>query len=193
MHHRRRAGNFFEVSPKLMIYSILIYRDNEMIHHETIIKPTHDSNLISLSPKANEKNIHSEKLVIGMLSAVCGIVSMLSPGDASNRFESYTTPEYRLDYYETQTGYRFVVLSDPDTAVSPVEVRGEFEKLYNLLFIPLVIRNPFFHPRSLTGNLRDAHCHAFVDELRNHFQSFSRGISDSPYVSSPQVVQTTSA
>jgi hypothetical protein len=178
-----------------MIYSIIIYRDNDMIHTEWINRSSEDmSSLPSFSPKSSVKSSHSEKLVVGMLSAICGIVSMLSPDDIGNKFECFITPGYRLDYYETQTRYRFVVISEPDPTISISEVRGEFEKLYNLLFIPLVLRNPLFHPRALTGDLRESHCHAFVDELRTHFQSFSRGFSSSQitYAGSPQVPQITS-
>ena len=148
-----------------MIYSIVIFRDNQVIHQETLRKQNEQS---SQSAK------NSEKLLLGMISAVRGIVSILSGENSGNKFECLCTPEFRLDYFETLTGYSFAVLSEAGISVNPGELRLEFEKLYNLLFIPLVIRNPLFHPRKLSGDLRDSCCFAFVEELRNHFKSFTR-------------------
>ena len=129
----------------------------------------------------------SLRLVVGMLSAISGMVTMLSPGDSGNRFEGYSTPEYRLDFYETVTGYKFVVLSEPNPNVKSSEVRADFERLYSLLFVPLVIRNPLFNPRKLTGNLRDSFCHVFLDELRNHFHSLLNTQTDPvPNIPAPQ-------
>jgi hypothetical protein len=160
-----------------MIYSIVIFRDNQIIHHERLAGVSAGSD--------------AERLLLGMLSAVRGIVAMLSSDDSGNRFESLATPEYRLDYYETPTGYSFCVLSSPDASANPAEIRSEFEKLYNLLFIPLVIRNPLFHPRRISGDLRDSCCLAFVAELRNHFKAFSRApISNvhAPVSTAPQLL-----
>ena len=165
-----------------MIYSVVIFRDNQIIHHERFGRDMKQS---------LEAFQHSEKLLLGMISAVRGIVGMLSADNPTNKFESLTTPEFRLDYYETLTGYSFVVLSQAGIPVNSSEIRSEFEKLYNLLFIPLVIRNPLFNPRNLSGDLRDSSCFAFLGELKNHFQSFSRSVPSKvtvPIMSSPQLL-----
>ena len=158
-----------------MIYSVLIYRENKIVHFEELYKAGTDSpNLVSLSPKADSESVHNNHLMMGMLSAITGIVSMLSAGDPGNRFETLITPEYRLDYYETLTGYKFVVLSNAGNRASISAVRSEFERLYSLLFVPLVIRNPLFDPKHLTGNLNDSNCHVFIAELKHHFQCFDQ-------------------
>lgn len=159
-----------------------------MIHYENWSYPRpHTDSLISISPKATGDMNESLRLVVGMLSAISGMVSMLSPGDTGNRFEAYVTPEYRLDYFDTVTGYKFVVLSEPNSNVNKSEVRADFERLYSLLFVPLVIRNPLFDPKKVTGNLRDSHCHVFLDELRSHFHSLLNSQTEAvPSVSAPQ-------
>ena len=158
-----------------MIYSILIYRDNKVIHFEEMIPvPSNSANLMAFSPKSNLPSGDSHHLLMGMVSAACGIASMLAPGEESNKFESLFTPEYRLDFFETVSGYKFLVLSAPTTTATREDVIGEFERLYNLLFVPLVIRNPLFNPSKLSGNLLDSSCHVFVQELRKHFQCFDR-------------------
>lgn len=149
---------------------------------------------MSFSPKDSTNTSNDHHLLIGMLSAVSGISAMLSPGNITNKVESLSTPEYRLDYFETITGYKFVVISEPNPSVPRADIRAEFERLYSLLFVPLVIRNPLFDPTKVSGNLRDSHCHVFVDELRNQFQSLTRKPApETPYYpQAPQVMRPTS-
>ena len=53
-------------------------------------------------------------------------------------FTSFKTPSYKLHYYETQTGYRFILLSDP----SSDSLRFVLRQLYSGPFIEHVVRNP---------------------------------------------------
>jgi hypothetical protein len=53
-------------------------------------------------------------------------------------FTSFKTPSYKLHYYETQTGYRFILLSDP----SSDSLRFVLRQLYTGPFIEHVVRNP---------------------------------------------------
>lgn len=176
-----------------MIYSVIIYRDTKLVHHETFTKTrADDSNLLSFSPKSSSDLDHTYHLIMGMLSAVGGIVGLISKSGQESRFETLLTAEYRLDYYDTISGYKFVVLSDPLTELDEAAVRADFERLYSLLFVPLVIRNPLFDPARLSGNLNDSSCLVFVSELRNHFQSFNPPATLAPpsiLVQSPSSVQ----
>ena len=158
-----------------MIYSILIYRGKKVIHYEELV-PTGEirSALIAFSPRAGDSKDQRLRLVMGMISAITGMFSMLSGADFSNRFESFSTPEYRLDYSETISGYKFVVVSSPNPSANRAEVRADFDRLYQLLFVPLVIRNPLFNPRDYSGDLRDSNCQVFLSELRNHFRSLTK-------------------
>ena len=150
------------------------------------------------STKSSNGIRETNRFLMGMLSAVSGIVSMLSPGDESNKFETLSTSEYRLDFFESLTGYKFVVLSEPNDSISRFDVRAEFEKLYNLLFVPLVIRNPMFDPNALVGSLLEAKCDVFIEELRRHFQVFNRRLvlgstspASTPNPPPPKVLTTT--
>ena len=146
-----------------------------MVHFEEFAQ-AHDTStsLISFSPKSGQNKDERLRLVIGMLSAVGGMIGMLSGPESSNQFETYTTSEYRLDYFETVSGYKFVVMSSPNPYVTRTEVRADFDRLYQLLFVPLVIRNPLFDPKRISGDLRDSHCHVFLSELRTHFRSLTK-------------------
>ena len=139
----------------------------ELFQKHDSSSPTND--LMAFSPKSIQDSTHTDKLLVGMLSGITGMVSMLSGGETA-KFESLSTPEYRLDFYETRTGYCFVILSHP-SSFDVRTVQRELEKLYTLLFVPLVIRNPLFDPKNLTGDLRDCQCDVFVGELRSQFES----------------------
>jgi hypothetical protein len=141
-----------------MIYSISIFKGRYLIHQELF------------GDSQNADCTDSNKLLAGMTSAICGILSLLSSDGSQSKFEGFTTPEYRLDYFEASSGYTFIVVSDKNSTASRHDVRVEFERLYKLLFVPLVIRNPLFNPDSITGNLRDSQCSVFIGELRQHFR-----------------------
>lgn len=53
-------------------------------------------------------------------------------------FTSYRTPSYKLHLFETMTGYRFVLLSDPSTD----SLRFVLRQLYTGPFVEYVVRNP---------------------------------------------------
>lgn len=77
------------------------------------------------------------------------IGSLQSPLMLMNRdeaFTSYRTPQYRLHLYETLTGYRFVLLSDP--AVD--SLRFVLKQIYTGPFVDYVVRNPLVTPDSRT-------------------------------------------
>ncbi len=113
-------------------FSLLIYRGNKILHSESF-----NRNRPEFSG--------GDKLTVGMLSAITSVISILSEADAGNRFESLSTPEFRLDMYQTLTGYTFVLLSGPQSE-SKIEL---LERIYSTLFVPLVVRNPLFDGNSI--------------------------------------------
>jgi hypothetical protein len=76
-------------------------------------------------------------------------------------FTSFKTPSYKLHYFETLTGYRFILLSDP----SSDSLRFVLRQLYTGPFVEHVVRNPLIQMDDRT-----------------------RGV-DSDLVSPPQLVQ----
>jgi len=64
-------------------------------------------------------------------------------------FSSYRTPHYKLHLYETLTGYRFVLLSDP-TADS---LRFVLRQLYTGPFVDFVVRDPLVEMDSRTEGI----------------------------------------
>lgn len=64
-------------------------------------------------------------------------------------FTSYRTPHYKLHLYETLTGYRFVLLSDP----SSDSLRFVLRQLYTGPFVEYVVRNPLIEMDSRTTGI----------------------------------------
>ena len=71
------------------------------------------------------------------------------PDDRDEAFTSYRTPHYKLHLYETLTGYRFVLLSDP----SSDSLRFVLRQLYTGPFLDFVVRNPLIEMDSRTTGI----------------------------------------
>ncbi|CAO3639556.1 unnamed protein product [Cunninghamella echinulata] len=86
------------------------------------------------------------KLVYGVILSLRNFVRKLSTigGDHSNNnnnsqdgFISYRTSTYRLHYYETPTGLKFVLNTDPNTE----GMRSVLKQIYVQLYVDFVVKN----------------------------------------------------
>lgn len=68
---------------------------------------------------------------------LCDVADDLPCSD-DEPFTSYTTPQYKLHLFETPTGYKFVLLSDPTSD----SLRFILRQLYMGPFLEYVVRNP---------------------------------------------------
>jgi len=57
----------------------------------------------------------------------------------NDSFNSYSTSTYKLHYFETATGLKFVVTTDPKTP----SLQQYLSKLYSDVYVEYVIKNPF--------------------------------------------------
>lgn len=69
--------------------------------------------------------------------------------NSDEAFTSYRTAQYKLHLYETLTGYRFVLLSDP----SADSLRFVLRQLYTGPFVDYVVRNPLIEMDSRTHGI----------------------------------------
>ncbi|TFY58519.1 hypothetical protein EVJ58_g6372 [Rhodofomes roseus] len=76
------------------------------------------------------------KLVYGVVLSLRNLVRKLSGRD--EQFVNYTTSTYKLHLYETLSGYKFVILSDPKAD----SLRFVLRQIYAGPFIEYVVRNP---------------------------------------------------
>ena len=124
------------------IFQLILAKAGKLVHLETLGKP--DSSDISL--------------LLGLVSTMKALAQSLGPSP-SKHFQSLTTGEYKLHYFETPSQYQFMIFSSPETK----DLQEELRLINAQLFIPLVLNNPLFDfERSICSET----CPAFVNRLR---------------------------
>ncbi|KAI8991288.1 Longin-like domain-containing protein [Mycotypha africana] len=127
----------------------------------TTASMTHTTNTITKSLNADANTLHSHqgtttnymtqqsgvaagsvisleeeaKLVYGVILSLRNFVRKLS--GTQDGFISYRTSAYRLHYYETPTGLKFVLNSDPATE----NLRYVLKQIYIQLYVEFVVKN----------------------------------------------------
>ncbi|KAF8653588.1 hypothetical protein AX16_003866 [Volvariella volvacea WC 439] len=99
------------------------------------------------------------KLVYGVILSLRNLIKKLSGKD--EQFVNYRTSTYKLHLFETQSGYKFVMLSDP-TADS---LRFVLRQVYVGPFLEYVVRNPLVTMDSKTRGIDNEYFRASVDRL----------------------------
>ncbi|ORZ18282.1 Sybindin-like protein [Lobosporangium transversale] len=77
------------------------------------------------------------KLVYGVVYSLRNLVKKLGKGQQDG-FIAYRTSHYKLHYYETLTGLKFVLNSDPGVE----SLQQALRQIYTQLYVELVIKNP---------------------------------------------------
>ncbi|KAG9302159.1 hypothetical protein G9A89_020593 [Geosiphon pyriformis] len=121
------------VSPNTSAVASTSQAHNVASHHSTTSQLTNtsmfsDTRLINLDEEA--------KLVYGVVFSLRNFVRKLS--GSQDGFLSYRTSLYKLHYYETPTGLKFVINTDP--AVD--SLRQTLRQIYTSFYVEYVIKNP---------------------------------------------------
>lgn len=82
------------------------------------------------------------KLMYGMIFSIKSLLTRLSTTSAKEGFVSYTTTQYKLHFYETPTGLKFVLNTDTNVG----NIQDTLWDIYSKLFVEYVIRNPLCKP-----------------------------------------------
>ncbi|GMK59059.1 hypothetical protein CspeluHIS016_0700740 [Cutaneotrichosporon spelunceum] len=102
------------------------------------------------------------KLVYGVVLSLRNMVKKLSGKD--EQFTSFKTAQYRLHLYETLTGFKFVLLSDP----SADSLRFVLRQIHTGPFMDYVVRNPLVEMDSRVQGIDNDQFRAAVDRhMRN--------------------------
>ncbi|KAJ1646183.1 Trafficking protein particle complex subunit BET5 [Dispira simplex] len=107
------------------------------------------------------------KLVYGVVFSLKNMVTKLSHSKDSDGFVSYRTNSYKLHYYGTASGVRFVLLTDPTVP----SLRDVLRQIYLHIYLEYVIKNPLFpydpqQSRPISN-----------DYFRNMLNSYIKGLS----------------
>ncbi|KAF9227390.1 snare-like protein [Gyrodon lividus] len=121
-------------------------------------------------PKSNTLTFDEEaKLVYGVILSLRNMIKKLSGRSSPHRhspsreeqFTSYRTSAYKLHLYETISGYKFVMLSDPSTD----GLRFILRQIYNGPFVDYVVRNPLVPMDSREQGIDNDYFRASVDRV----------------------------
>ncbi|KAH9961600.1 Sybindin-like protein [Russula dissimulans] len=99
------------------------------------------------------------KLVYGVVLSLRNMVKRLSGRDES--FVGYRTSTYKLHLFETASGYRFIMLSDPNAD----SLRFVMRSIYTGPFLDYVVRNPLVPMDSNERGVDNEYFRASVDRL----------------------------
>ncbi|KAI6134480.1 snare-like protein [Pisolithus thermaeus] len=114
----------------------------------------------SAGPGSNTLTFDEEaKLVYGVILSLRNMIKKLSRRD--EQFTSYRTSAYKLHLYETLSGYKFVMLSDPSTD----GLRFVLRQIYSGPFVDYVARNPLVPMDSREQGIDNEYFRASVDRM----------------------------
>mmetsp|Transcript_50045 Transcript_50045/g.156628 ORF Transcript_50045/g.156628 Transcript_50045/m.156628 type:complete len:187 (-) Transcript_50045:477-1037(-) len=106
------------------------------------------------------KNLPEEqKLIFGLLFSLKATVCAMRPGGdgklVPDALQSYNTSTYKLHYYETPTGLRFILITDPPVP----SLRECLRQIYSHIYVEYVTK------KSTAGTWRSYQLHDFLAEL----------------------------
>ncbi|KAI0699559.1 TRAPP complex subunit bet5 [Cytidiella melzeri] len=99
------------------------------------------------------------KLVYGVVLSLRNMIKKISGRD--EQFTNYRTSTYKLHLYETASGYKFIMLSDP----SADSLRFVLRQIYSGPFLEYVVRNPLTSMDSKEHGIDNEYFRTSVDRM----------------------------
>jgi len=117
---------------------------------------------LSLSAASNSTGLpfdEEAKLVYGVVISLRNMIKKISGRD--EQFVNYRTSGYKLHLFETLSGYKFIILSDPKTD----SLRFVLRQIYVGPFLEYVVRNPLITMDSRQQGIDNEYFKSSVDKL----------------------------
>jgi hypothetical protein len=64
----------------------------------------------------------------------------MSPNGKPGIISSFTTSTYKMHFFQTATGYMFVLMTSPGVG----NLTAKFQKFFREVFLPTVVMNPLY-------------------------------------------------
>lgn len=106
----------------------------------------------------------------GLVFEMKRFIIKTSPTGKTPEYFAYTTNVYKMHCFETASGKRFILVTDPSVG----DLKEELRKIYSTIFVEYVIKNPLFKIRnSETSAFEESlkECELFTSELHKYLQS----------------------
>ncbi|KAI0047778.1 snare-like protein [Auriscalpium vulgare] len=107
------------------------------------------------------------KLVYGVILSLRNMIKRLSGRD--EQFVNYRTSTYKMHLYETVTGYKLIMLSDPNAD----SLRFVLRSIHTGPFLEYVVRNPLVSMDSKERGIDNEYFRASVDRLVRGLSNFN--------------------
>ena len=78
----------------------------------------------------------------GMIFSIKSLISRLSVTSAKEGLVGYAASNYKLHYFETPTGFKFVM----NTGTNVDNIQDNLRHIYARIFVEYVVRNPLVRP-----------------------------------------------
>jgi len=78
------------------------------------------------------------KLMYGMVYSIKSFVARMSPADSKDGFLNYRTSRYKLHFYETPTGLKFILNTD----LSVGNTKDVLFNIFSKIYVEYVVKNP---------------------------------------------------
>lgn len=103
-----------------------------------------------------------QKLMFGFLFSLKQLVGKMSPKRGGG-FYACSTSAYKLHYYETASGFRFVLTTD----LAAADMREALRYIYAQIFVEYLTKNPLYNPGEAIS------CPLFTQNLERYLNSIS--------------------
>eukprot|EP01137_Pigoraptor_chileana_P001124 Opistho-2@38288 len=80
------------------------------------------------------------KLMYGMLYSVKSFVTRISPKPVKDGLYYYKTSAYKLNFYETASGLKFVLNTDPNVG----DIRDVLQQIHSQIYVETLVKNPVY-------------------------------------------------